>query len=212
MIRKRKRKKMPTKIFIDFDDVLFDTKRFKHDLYSACAVAAKTTKEEIESAYRETGGNGVFNPDKFAEFLADKYDIKVEEVDMRIERLLSEAEDYIYPEAKEFLAWLSQQNYLPYILTYGDAKFQEDKVTNCGFDQLVDNRVIYTDRDKGEEIAKILDENEAFFVFVDDKEKNCESVQARFPEAKTLTSINELRAWLSESREHRPRSGEFDNA
>jgi len=171
------------KYFIDFDDVLFDRKRFTSKLFS---ILKKNgfSDDEIESSYRavyQDGYEGIAAQIDYLNEYVRSFDIN--SANLEAIRLLTNLKDYVYDEAKPFLQKIDRSFYFPVLITVGGVGFQRAKVQGSGIEEIFgSNNCIYTFEDKDIALLRCLPETEKF-VFLDDKIRTLEKVSKTFPNA-----------------------------
>lgn len=120
------------KIFIDFDDVIFNAKKFKKDLV---AVFQKNgiTRQEFENSYytfqKKAQAEGKhFDPRLQAKVLKKRFEIDTKKLEKDLDRFLKNLKKYVFPDVSEFLSNFSKKDL--FLITYGHARFQKKKIRN----------------------------------------------------------------------------------
>jgi len=186
---------MKPKIFVDFDDTLFDKQKFWPDLVEIFKRPgldkngpALFTDEEISVSYKAVYTDGYAGAEAQLIYMHNTYPEKkfdLEAALAELSQLMSEIKDkYLFPGAIEYIEEL-KENYDVYLITVGGLEFQKAKVKNSGIEELVgEDHCLYTE---GSKEQKLLDEkiqSEDEFTLVEDKKKTIRSVYATFPNAK----------------------------
>jgi len=167
------------KIFIDFDDVIFNTDLFKKRL-SKIFCKNGISKKEFENSYRQFKKQKIlYSPTKHIKLLIkDKNCGHILYSD--ILKFLKDLKLYIFKDAKEFLSNCPKNNL--YLLSYGDLKFQKQKIKGAGISKYF-KRVIITNKSKIEIIKKIAKRDRFSklerIIFIDDKSQNIEEVKRK---------------------------------
>lgn len=179
------------KIFIDFDDVLFNTKSFIADMK---AVFLKHgISEDIFNATYQSDGNfsGKINRkmrsyDPFLQFkkIREKVKIDTRHLKSDFENLAKDTRKYIFNDGINFLSKLEKKNI--FLLSFGTNKFQNKKIKNSGIKKYFNKVIIVSQYEKGKAIEKILGKSKKSFCFVDDRVAFLEEVKNRYPFAKTF--------------------------
>jgi predicted phosphatase len=177
------------KIFIDFDDVIFNTKQFKEDL-TGIFLSNGIDRELYEKNY--------YNPD-------DKRAVRTYDPAEQIARLkkvasfdegkiledvelfLRDASKYVFPDVKDFITNFGNENV--FILSYGDIDFQKKKISSSRITEYVGN-IFVTDKLKAEMLEKIIKEgkitkDEKIF-FLDDRTEQICDVKSRLGRIVTI--------------------------
>lgn len=177
------------KIFIDFDDVIFNTKKFKQDLagiFSAHGISG----EEYENSY--------YDPN-------DDQPIKIHDMEDQIQRLkmshsfdekslrkslddfMQDSSSYVFEDVVPFVG-LHENDKLS-VLSFGNKVFQEKKVKSSKIQNYIPDIVI-TNKTKAEALADIFKENNNLLkekmLFLDDRTEQISEVKKMFPDVATI--------------------------
>ncbi len=180
------------KIFVDFDDVLFNTRAFMRDLVAACAPFG-VTPAQWHAAYRDRAGDvpGVHAPFtivRFAPILARAVggDATVLAQAME-EATMRNLQKYVFADSVAFLRYFSRDDV--FILTYGDDTFQRARVVGCGLGALVAETFV-TQAQKVEVLVDYLDAHPTVMptemVYLDDRAVYFGPVKAQLPAVRTV--------------------------
>ena len=178
------------KIFIDFDDVILNTKKFKEDLFGVFS-AYGISKEEYENSY--------YDPN-------DQNPVKLHSIGDQIQRLrknnffdekalrkdlenffTKNTSRYVFADVFDFAA--SHKNDEMCVLTFGNKVFQEKKITNSKIREHIAN-IIITDKNKASALQKeigkkkFLPEEKIFFI--DDRTEQLRNVRQELPDIITI--------------------------
>jgi FMN phosphatase YigB (HAD superfamily) len=151
------------KVVFDFDDVLFDAKRFKGIIFekmTAWGVVA------VEEKYKETRESR--KPFSLQEFIRKgTVDTSEDNVEAVYKEILAEAKGLLNPRMVALMQALGRENCI--ILTNGDNEFQQAKILESGASELA-CEVVIVPGGKGESLRVICARHsEEEIVFVDDK-------------------------------------------
>ncbi len=114
-------------IIFDLDYTLLDTKRFFNGLARALGLSRKKFKQDYERFFSVKKIN--YSLEKHLPLiLADKKSAQAVEVRNRLKNFWLEVNQYLYPEAENLLRDLKAKGYRLYLLTYGEPKWQQQKV------------------------------------------------------------------------------------
>lgn len=174
-------------IFIDFDDVLFNTKRFKGDL-KKLFLKHGIDNELFDKTYSETASSSdntssPYNLDKHINRISRFFEINKVNLLSDINLLTASMNKYVFPDAKVFLN--SHKDDRVILLSFGSTEFQKRKIDNSGIVGLF-QEVIISDGQKSRWINQILTDNydkknQSIFIddrvsFISDVKKNCPMV------------------------------------
>ncbi len=160
-----------TKVFIDFDDTLFDRNRFIHDYFQLLSEITGASLSEIDAAYHDKGvyDKGFCGPGKHLSKLAEKFLFDESRASEVLEHFLADTSSYLFPGAKKFLKVLAD-NFKIILLTVGNPEFQEQKVSGSGILKFFDDvQYIPPDSYKARHIKEMIKRGELFYL-IDDKE------------------------------------------
>lgn len=114
-------------LYIDFDSTLYDTAAFAANLWALIAQKTGLSLDKV----RADSGSYYFHP-----FLGGyeyekhvlQYGLAPEEMWQTLHTITSDP-DYLYPDSVGFMQGLLADGYEPKILTFGEKRFQEAKIT-----------------------------------------------------------------------------------
>ena len=173
------------KIFIDFDDVLFNTKQFKEDL-AGVFLGHGISKDLYNKTYYDDNTQDAiktYNPMAQISRLTKETNINREKLLSSIESFLQNASKYVFSDVANFAKNFQAENI--YIISYGEITFQAKKIEISGIKRYIPN-VLITGKLKAEILGEFLgnenlQENEAIF-FLDDRVEQIHDVKNKFPE------------------------------
>ncbi|EKE16455.1 MAG: hypothetical protein ACD_11C00014G0002 [uncultured bacterium] len=175
-------------IFIDFDDVLFNTKRFKDDIIGLF-LRNGITKEIFDKYYHNPKQDKVlktYDPWRQLEMIRAGEGIDTGKMKKELEAFMDDTADYLFEDSLDFMETFNAENIR--IVSYGEEIFQARKIAGCGAGSRCD-RVSVTEELKSEVIGKILKEgnfkDEKIF-FIEDRIEQIEDVKSKFPFVKTI--------------------------
>ena len=180
------------KVFIDFDDTLFNTRDFVID-YSRLFIAAGLTPEAYAATYQEAHRRmgksiEVYEAQMHTDAIAKQYpDIDIKTLKANILEFLKDTSVYVFPDVVPFLKQAREKNIQLYILSFGQSQFQSDKITGTGLTPYFQNIFIAQEK-KYEPIIEVMkrcapDEPIWFF---DDRAEFVRDVNQRLPQVKTV--------------------------
>jgi hypothetical protein len=141
------------KIFIDFDDVIFNTKKFSSDLFGIFGRHG-ITRDEFENSYytfsKKSQSQGRhYDPDVQIQVLKKKNGVDTKSLKSDVDRFLKNLSRYVFSDVECFLKNFPKKDL--FILSYGQAKFQKIKINGAGIENLV-GRIFITKRKKADVI------------------------------------------------------------
>jgi len=171
-----------TKIFIDFDGTLCDTKKLKELIFKAIADSGLVIRV-IENEYKNQRDLEHFNPDRFLGLLGKKYSINHKQAESKIKQVISQCSEQIFPVTVDFLNKIPESFY-KILLTLGDPEYQKEKAVLSKIDQLFDS-CQYVSDEKWLVLNDFIKPNEEFII-IDDRIDTLQEVKIRFPKATTI--------------------------
>lgn len=182
---------MKVKIFVDFDDVLLNTKKFRED-YIKTFKANNVPLEVFNKYYydypvkKRNGRIIKYDSDEHLEIITEKEKIKTARLRSDIKKLIKKISKYIFPDVENFLRSFKKNSL--YLVSYGDTRFQKNKIKNSGLKQYFE-KIIIIDKLKASSIKKIIEKNkfrkEKMF-FIDDRVEQIGDVKRKIPEIITI--------------------------
>jgi len=169
------------KIFIDFDDVLFNTRKFKQDI-----IAVFEKNGVSQEKFRESYWGKTRDLDRQIKFIQEKYNIDTKNLEKDLVNLLTDLSAYIFDDVLDFLKSSDRENM--YVVSFGFEEFQRQKIKNSALEKYFQDIVI-TDKLKSEAIGLIIDKYKIIdqeLYFLDDRSEYLGEVKNKFPEIKTV--------------------------
>lgn len=155
------------KIFIDFDDVIFNAKKFKNDLIKIFS-KNKVSQEDFFRSYEFTKKSLLlYKPEKQLQFLIKDGKIKnLENLRRDLDLFMGNLKRYVFKDALNFLEKFSIGDF--YLLSYGDKDFQAEKIKNSKITDYF-KKIIITNKNKAEAIKNLISDPRETYFFIDDK-------------------------------------------
>ena len=174
------------KIFLDFDDSLFDTKRFVSKLVEIF-LKNGVSKNDFFATYRDypqktVRGLQKYDPCRQIKYLESSIGVCGEKIKSDLENFVSDTSRYVFRDVDSFFSNFRRNNL--YIVSFGHTGFQEKKIKNSGLRKRIRN-IAVTDRSKAEIIKRFANGKEKF-VFIDDRTDQIRSVKKYFPNSATF--------------------------
>lgn len=172
------------KVFVDFDDVMFNAKRFKNDLIKIFFKNGITRSEFNNSYYtfikkgQERGK--YYDPKSQIRILRKSIQIDYKKLDLEFNGFMGNLERYVFPDVRHFLNDFAKKDL--FLLTYGHAKFQKDKIKGAGIGKYFRETIISKDNkidDILETIKKKKLSAKEDIIFIDDRPEQIEQAKRR---------------------------------
>ena len=178
------------KLFIDFDDVLFNTRNFTKDikiLFLKHGIPENIFNETYKNANRFSGKIDkrmrTYDPSFQIKKIRDKIKINTKQLENDFKILIKDTSRYIFKDVNTFLGKIEKKNL--FILSFGTNKFQKEKIKNSGIKKYFNKVIIVDYAEKWKAIGKIIGKSSKTFYFIDDRVKFLEEVKIKYPFAKT---------------------------
>ncbi|EKD58770.1 MAG: hypothetical protein ACD_56C00055G0006 [uncultured bacterium] len=176
-------------IFIDFDDVIFNTKKFKEDLrkiFFGFGISDECY-EKTYYAYDDKRLVKVYDPRAQIRRIADLQTVNEEKILSTLDSFMEHCSSYVFPDVEEFISSMKRENV--YLLSYGDIEFQGEKINKSGIKDKISN-VFITDKLKSDIVSIILEkqqfESGEKIFFLDDRIEQIADVKRRNPGSITI--------------------------
>lgn len=157
---------MKTKMFIDFDNTLFDTRKLKDELFGVFK-SFGFSEAEISLTYKKACEDYIYSPSEHSDELYKirQFDKKKAEFDLN--DLYNNIPEYLFNDSIDFLKSLDRDKFEINLLTLGDLDFQKKKVDSSNISKYFDN--IYYCKDQKWIFLKTLVEPSEKFYIIDDR-------------------------------------------
>lgn len=174
-------------IFIDFDDVLFNTKQFKCDLQKLF-LGYGIDEELFEKTYYENPFGGkkrvIYKLTEHVNRISKFVELNKRKLFKDIDNFFASTQKYVFDDVIPFLK--NNQVHELHLLTFGMTEFQNTKINNSGIGRYF-KEIIIVDGPKSKYINQVLSAcesgKEARAVFADDRvefisdvKKNCSGI------------------------------------
>lgn len=192
------------KIFVDFDNTIFDTRHDFLDKFFDVFYNYGIDREVFQRTLKEFSKVAGENKECYSPKNHIKEAKKVtgknidEEVFLReMVEFLEDLEEYVFEDFYQFVNSFDKKDLI--ILSYGDREFQKQKINGSGIEQFFTNTII-TQGDKTVEIEKYMknfpDENA---MLIDDKSSYFESAKNSEIDIKTIHILRDENVCSDES-------------
>ncbi|MEI8343824.1 MAG: hypothetical protein WCF93_02670 [Candidatus Moraniibacteriota bacterium] len=177
------------KVFIDFDDVIFNTKDFS--IYLKGFYASRGVSQElVQKYYYDPAAESelkLFNPEGLFLRLEQYEKIDVSKLRKNFTQQLKHLSRFVFDDVSKFLTKMSKENV--YLVSFGLPTFQSQKIQGSGVNKLVSDYIV-TEKMKGQAIVQVMEKNKIDFeeklIFIDDRIAQIEDVKKTFPQALTF--------------------------
>jgi FMN phosphatase YigB (HAD superfamily) len=179
------------KIFIDFDDVLFNAKKFKNDLISIFQKQG-VDKEKFEKSYytyprKNSDAGRFYYPKDQIKRLKKDYKLDTRKLEKEIKLLMKNLENYIFRDVYSFLMNFKKRDLI--LITYGHEKFQKEKIKGTKIGKYFRD-VVVSRKNKLYEILELIGKNshdlKEKIVMIDDKAECIEKIEKEMKKIKTI--------------------------
>lgn len=184
------------KIFVDFDDVLFNTKDFLYDIediFKKNGISEKIFRRYYKDGSEKKGDEKVrkYNPkEQIKRIKAAGFETK--KAEKEISRLLKHTSKYIFADGIAFLKKLKEEEL--YIVSFGEKRFQGEKIKNSGIGKYF-KKILIVDVSKAVGIKKVLSKKNIepgeALIFLDDRVKFLRDIKKSYPGMVTFHMIRE---------------------
>lgn len=144
-------------IFIDFDDVLFNTKAFKKELIEVFLKNGIGKKNFFASYYdypiKTKRGLKKYDPWRQIKILKEKKKFNERKLKNDLVKLLGNLKRFLFPDLRIFLKKFKKKELV--LISYGDTEFQKIKIESSKVSPYF-LKIVIADEDKAELIKKFL--------------------------------------------------------
>lgn len=177
------------KIFIDFDDVIFNTKKFREDLKEVF-LGFGVSKEMYEGTYFDTEYKGLVrshDPAGQISRIKGLMDVDGKSLMDAINSFMKRASEYVFPDFVPLVKSCGADN--TYVVSYGNVRFQLEKIKASGIEKITKN-IFVAEELKTDMVEKIIEDrhisgDEKKF-FIDDRVEHLDDMEEKFPEIVTI--------------------------
>lgn len=176
-------------VFIDFDDVIFNSRDFKEDLKNVFLELGVSENLYFDSYYDPQDGRRVkvYDPRAQAQRIGDGHNIETEKMLRSVDVFMQDCSKYVFDDVENFIGKIGKENIC--LLSYGDIYFQQEKINKSGIGSKIEN-IFVTDKLKSEKIEEILNARNANpdqkIFFIDDRIEQIKDVKEKFSSIVTV--------------------------
>ena len=179
------------KVFIDFDDVLFYSKKFIQDekkIFRKYKISEELFQKHYYQYRKDKKGNliRIYDLKKQLRGIKKEKKMDIEPIRKELEAFLKNTRKYIFNDVENFLKKFEKKNL--FIISYSKTDFQKNKIKNSGIPKYF-KKIIITDEEKFKALKRIIDtektKNEEIF-FLEDRTDYIAGIKNEIPWVKTI--------------------------
>jgi FMN phosphatase YigB (HAD superfamily) len=180
------------KIFVDFDDVLFNTKKFKENFLKKVFIRNGITEEIFNKYYYQRYEDGVgkevmrYDFERQLQKIEKEINIDTKKIEKEFRQFLNDTSEYVFSDVGLFFEKFKKNEL--FVISFSDTQFQKIKIGNSKISKYV-KKINITNGDKSQEILEIIKKekikDEDIF-FIDDRAEYITEVKKKIPQVKTI--------------------------
>ncbi len=180
------------KLFIDFDDVLLNTKKFIKNFRKIFRENGITELVFRKYYYdypvrQKKGGLKKYDSTEHVRRIKKELGMDTRKLEKDLKKFIKTAKKYVFSDAEQFLLNFKRDDL--YLVSYAKTKFQEDKIKNSGLAKRF-KRIIILDKMKSGALKSIIKKDQISkkekLHFIDDRVEQVNDVKKSIPALKTL--------------------------
>ena len=125
------------RIYLDFDDVLFNTRTFIEKLksiFETYGVSRELFEQTYQEMRAESPGKGFcYSFERHIKQLSPHGTFDGESLSQELEACMADTSAFLFPDVIDFLQLLHEAGHTIVILSFGDLEFQESKVRGYSY-------------------------------------------------------------------------------
>ncbi len=184
------------KIIFDFDYTLFSTKKLFENLKEEFKGSGVSDKLFSETFQKSKGAFGYNSENQFKLIIEEKPELNLKKLKIAFKKIINRADQFVYPDVLPVLRNLEKENEL-ILLSYGEKKFQKEKIENSKILSYFNKIIITQDINKVSDLKKILKEKEVG-LFVEDAPNTLYEAKKVFPNLITVRIKREEGKYIKE--------------
>lgn len=184
------------KVFVDFDDTLFNTRDFIgefQNVFEKCGVSTQLYQETHRLAYRldTASSESAYDKELHLSYILQKEpSIDTECLRLHLSDFLKDTSLFVFPDVIGFLNQMKERGAEVCILSFGQSDFQNQKINASGLTSYM-REVFVTTEKKHLSIARALalsesKEKQEPIWFFDDRAEYVDDVKSALPQVKTV--------------------------
>ena len=174
------------KIFLDFDDVVFNTQDFVKDykkIFRSFGISEKLFYKHYYGYPVEKKGRLLkYNPDEHLKYIGKEIGEETVGLKKEISRFVNNTSKYIFEDTPHFLKSFPKREL--FLLSYGRTEFQEKKIKGSGIAKYF-SKIIVGDKVKSEMVKGFIEKNDDCY-FLEDRVMQISDVERNFPFLKSI--------------------------
>lgn len=176
------------KIFIDFDDTLFDSVKFKK-YFENVFIREGISANNFRKSYNRVKEKGIYSLEKHLEFLGLDEGIKGKNVQKKLKNLFSDLSCCVYADSWEFVEKFPRKDLI--ILSFGQHSFQKKKMLGSKISKKFSKMIITQSRKIGtiHDFTKKNNCQGEKLVLIDNKAEFLEKVEKNDHEILTIQML-----------------------
>ena len=172
------------KIFLDFDDVVFNAKKFKEDLIKIF-LKNGISRSEFENSYytfakRAQEWGQYYDPKDQVKVLKRRDSINNKKLQKDIQRMMQDLSGYVFKDCHAFLKLFRKEDL--YLITYGHIKFQKKKIKGSKIGRFF-NGIIVSKGNKIDDIMRVIKKDEfprdEEIIYIEDRPEQVEQAKKK---------------------------------
>lgn len=178
------------KIFLDFDDVLFNTKQFFADyqlVFARFGVSGEMFERTYAKARKNESGVDGYKYDRHMSILAEEEGMQSAVVRAGVDSFVQNLQQYVFPDVREFLKERKKNGDALYIISTGSPDFQRKKIVSAGLLEYF-TEVAIAGEDKIPEFVRMMKNahmGEKVWFF-EDRTEHIGGIKQALPQVKTI--------------------------
>jgi FMN phosphatase YigB (HAD superfamily) len=168
------------KIFIDFDDVIFNTKKFVADrgkIFQKNGISQKIYKQCYHSEV-ETGRIKRYECRAHIRRARNLVAFDVKKLERDLDDHLTHAVGYVFPDAVRFLEKFKRTDL--YLVSFAKTEYQKAKIKNSKISGYF-KKIFIVDGSKSAAVGKIIKHHDESYLFIDDRAAYIDDVKKKHP-------------------------------
>lgn len=178
------------KVFLDFDDTLFNTRDFINDFSSvfvSLGISSEVYRETRKRAYTMFDTTtSVYDIDKhLAELAVHKPDFDTAQAKHLADVFLADTARYVFADVIPFFESMREKQVACYILSFGQSVFQRQKINGTGLQHYCKD-IFIVQEEKSLSIAACAQDESERVLFVDDRAEYIAAMKKALPYVTTI--------------------------
>lgn len=159
--------------YLDFDYTLFDTYKFREELYKILEINGLDKTTLPLTVEKKDNSQKLLNIKEVFKKLSKEKNIPVENFMNPLEKLYERGHEFLYSDSIEFLEYLKSKGHKIYTITWGEKEYQKEKLKISKTYEYF-NEIIYA-----EQLKYTLDIDYENGIFIDDSVRDLEGLYNR---------------------------------